>query len=110
MKNDELPLVSCVMCTYGRFHAVQRALGFWKYQDYDNKELIIFNTAPVPLELDESLKEYNIAVHNHPTEVGTDIPYTSLGKIREQALAFTTGSIYSCWDDDDSPTRLLKTN
>jgi hypothetical protein len=76
-------------------------MSFWKYQDYENKELIIYNTAPVPLELAEHLKEYNIIVRNEQNELGTDIPYSSLGRIRTESLAYATGDIYQCWDDDD---------
>jgi len=93
--------VSSVMCTYGRFNTVRQSTTFWKYQDYENKELIIFNTAPIPIELDDSLKGYNIKVVNQQTELGTDKKYDNLGRIREDALTFTTGDLYSCWDDDD---------
>jgi len=67
------------------------------------KELVIFNTAPEPLELDDYLRDLDIIVINQPnahTE-NSIIPYSSLGKIREDALRFATGEIYVCWDDDD---------
>jgi hypothetical protein len=89
------------MCTYGRFETVRQSATFWKYQDYDNKELIIYNTAKVPIELDEPLKEYNIRVINQSTETATGAPYSSLGKIREDSLEYAKGDIYICWDDDD---------
>ena len=94
--------VSCVLCTFGRFETVRRSITFWKYQDYDNKELIIFNTAPTPIILDESLSDYDIRVVNQEREDGgTGPPFSSLGKIREDAMKFTTGDVYICWDDDD---------
>jgi len=55
----------------------------------------------VPIKLDESLGDYNIKVINRECEFGTGEPYSSLGKIREDALEFATGEIYICWDDDD---------
>ena len=93
--------VSCIMCTYGRFETVQRSMTFWKHQDYQDKELIIFNTAPILMELDESLSGYDIKIINRECEFETGEPYSSLGKIREDALKFATGDIYICWDDDD---------
>tara|TARA_Y100000310_G_C20574046_1_gene759564 strand:- start:293 stop:1093 length:801 start_codon:yes stop_codon:yes gene_type:complete len=98
--NDH-PKISAVMCTYGRFQTVRQSATFWKYQDYDNKELIIFNTSPIPIELDDSLLEYDIRVVNQQTETDTVEPFSSLGKIREDALEYATGDIYICWDDDD---------
>jgi len=90
------------MCTYGRFESVRQSSTFWKYQDYDNKELIIFNTATEPIELDESMyAENDIRVINQRVETATGKPYTSLGKIREDSLEYATGDLYSCWDDDD---------
>lgn len=93
--------VSCVMCTFGRFDTVRQSSTFWKYQDYDNSELIIFNTAPVDIKLDESLEKYNIRVVNQQNELGTNNPYSSLGKVREDALECAEGDVYICWDDDD---------
>ena len=93
--------VSCVMCTYGRFETVRQSATFWKYQDYDNKELIIFNTAPVHMHLDQSLHDCNIIVINQQNETGTPNSYKSLGKVREDSLQYATGDIYICWDDDD---------
>ncbi len=93
------PKVSCVLCTYGRFETVRRSITFWKYQDYDNKELIIFNTAPVPIVLDDSLQDHDIRVINQQHVDGN--AFSSLGQVRETALQFVTGDIYVCWDDDD---------
>ena len=90
------------MCTYGRFETVRQSMTFWRHQDYQNKELVIFNTAPVPLELDSAVKDnHNIRVVNWETEAGTDIPYSSLGKIRADAQLWAKGDVYICWDDDD---------
>jgi len=38
------PMISAVMCTYGRFSCVERAMNCFLQQTYPNKELIIFNT------------------------------------------------------------------
>lgn len=93
--------ISCVMCTYGRFNIVQRSLSFFMDQDYPNKELIIFNTAPTPLVLDNTLMNKNIKIINNSISYETKLPYTNIGDIRKDALTHATGNIYSCWDDDD---------
>ena len=87
--------VSCVCCTYGRFTVLERSIACWIRQDYDNKELIIFNTAKVPLSLSSSLQKENITVVN-----STKL-YLSLGEVREDALKHINGDVYICWDDDD---------
>ena len=88
-KRDK-PLVSCVMCTYGRFHIVQQSIAFWLLQDYKNKELIIYNTARKPLNLDDYLIHQNIKIINSNKE------YTSLGQIRQDALCYAKGQYYIC--------------
>jgi hypothetical protein len=47
------------------------------------------------LELDDSLQDQNIRLHNQPSN------YSSLGEIREASLKLATGDVYICWDDDD---------
>ena len=95
------PLVSCVMCTYGRFSEVQRSLTFFLDQDYKNKELIIFNTAETPLTLSESLKNKGIRVVNQKISTETNLPYKNIGEVRRDSIKHMSGDIYICWDDDD---------
>lgn len=70
--------VSCILCTYGRFSVVERSISFWNYQDYENKELIVFNTASESLELDESLRHHDIKIVNQSTETETETSYSSI--------------------------------
>lgn len=93
--------VSCVCCTYGRFSFVRRSIAFWLNQDYRNKELIIFNTAPIPLSLDSSIAHAGISVINQPNCIKSAEPYSSLGSVRSDAMIHTSGDVYVCWDDDD---------
>lgn len=95
------PLVSCVMTTYGRFECVERSIALWLLQDYENKELIIFNTAEVPLELDERLQNKGIRVINQQTLLGTNTKFTDVGQIRAEAFKAILGKYWICWDDDD---------
>lgn len=93
--------ISCVMCTYGRFQCVERSISMFLDQDYPNKELIIFNTAPVELKLSEALENKGIVVVNNEISYETGKPYTNIGDVRGDSLHHVTGNIYVCWDDDD---------
>jgi hypothetical protein len=93
-------LVSCICCTYGRFNLLRRSIACWLSQDYPAKELIIFNTAAVPLTLHQSLEHTGIRVINQPARPD-GLPYTSLGAVRSDALEHARGRVYVCWDDDD---------
>lgn len=96
------PKVSCVMCTYGRFQCVERSINFYIRQDYENKELIIFNTAPHPLYLsDKLLERRDITIINQQIDLDTRKPFTNIGDVRKSSLNHTTGDLYICWDDDD---------
>ena len=99
MRNN--PLVSCIMCTYGRFSEVERSLTFFLNQDYQNKELIIFNTADKPFELSNELKNKGIQIVNQKICTETNQPYTNIGQIRRDSIKHMNGDIYVCWDDDD---------
>jgi hypothetical protein len=97
-----MPLLSCVCCTYGRFTLLRRSVAFWLYQDYEPKELVIFNTAPVPLELDAALQRHGgIRVVNQTGHSESGAPFASLGEVRASALGHARGDVYVCWDDDD---------
>ena len=94
--------VSSVLCTYGRFDCVERSIGMFLGQDYEGPtELIIFNTAPVPLELSPELKAQGNIINVHAPTNAEGNPWTSLGEVRNAALDHATGDLYSCWDDDD---------
>ena len=93
--------VCAVMCTYGRFEIVKQSLTMFLAQDYPNKQLVIFNTAPTPLVLDEFLMSHpDIKVVNQ-THKSDGTPYKSLGCVRNASLEHAEGDIYICWDDDD---------
>jgi len=93
--------VSCVCCTYGRFTFLKRAIACWLNQDYEDTELIIFNTAEQPLTLDKSLHGRRIRLINQPRDTMNGLPYSSLGMVRHDAAAYAIGDVYVCWDDDD---------
>lgn len=94
--------ISSILCTYGRFHCVQRSIGMWLNQDFlGEKELIIFNTSEHPFVIGDKLQGMaNVhSIHAPRKTDGTN--YGSLGEVRNEALKYATGDLYSCWDDDD---------
>ena len=95
------PKVVAIMCTYGRFKCVQRSLSMFIDQTYDNKELIIFNTAKIPLQLNSKLYSENISIINQSICSETNQDYINIGQVRRDSLKYMNGDIYICWDDDD---------
>jgi hypothetical protein len=93
--------ISCVCCTYGRFAFMKRSIACWLNQDYDDAELIVFNTAEESLVLDKSLHDRRIRIINQCRDTTDGLPYRSLGLIRRDAAAHATGKVYVCWDDED---------
>lgn len=92
--------VSCVTCTFRRFHYIQRIISMFECQDYPNKELIIFNTdTDFPLEL--SYVSENIRIINNSIDFVTNKPYKNVGSIRRDALTFADGDLHFTFDDDD---------
>jgi hypothetical protein len=94
--------VSSVLCTYGRHACVERSIGMWLSQDYKyEKELIVFNTAPEPLLPGSLLSEMDNVFFIHAPKHGSGKDWESLGEVRNAALQYCSGFLYSCWDDDD---------
>ena len=84
------PLVSCLTCTYGRYTWLKEAIQCFMLQDYDNRELIILNNHPVPLNIDLP----QVRVINEPG-------HPTLGDCRNRLLDEATGRFVRTWDDDD---------
>jgi hypothetical protein len=95
-------MVSCICTTYRRHYCVERIITMWKYQDYSNKELIIYNTdLEHPMALHHSLKNENIVVINKNIDDETGHEYTNTGAIRRDAVKYASGKYFMLWDDDD---------
>ena len=107
---SNLPKITAIMCTYGRFKCVERAMNCFLAQTYPNKELIIYNTdieSPyqkelfyVALEIID-IEKYNIKVINNNIDKLTNQEYTNVGAIRRDALMFADGDYVITYDDDD---------
>jgi len=108
MQTTNLPKISAVMCTYGRFKCVERAMNCYMAQTYPNKELIIYNTDYEPKSNYNHYDPYsillidtNITCVNCNIDSITQQPYTNVGAIRRDALKWATGDYVVTWDDDD---------
>jgi glycosyltransferase involved in cell wall biosynthesis len=95
-----IPKISAVCCTYGRFKCVERVMNCFLAQDYPNKELIIYNTdTDSPYDVGQFID--SITIINCSIDSVTNEPYTNVGAIRRDALMFASGDYVVTWDDDD---------
>jgi glycosyltransferase involved in cell wall biosynthesis len=94
------PKISAVMCTYGRFKCVERAMNCFLSQTYPNKELIIYNTDEES-PYSQDLSEKGVIIVNCGIDSITNEPYTNVGAIRRDALMFAKGDYVVTYDDDD---------
>lgn len=101
----EYPQVTAIMCTYGRFTCVERAVNCFLAQTYPNKRLIIYNTdEESPYERQDWFIQHRILVWNNNMDYKTKEPYTNVGAIRRDALELVSdqlGGYVVTWDDDD---------
>lgn len=89
---ESLPLISCIMPTYGRPEFVHESLAMFLAQDYENKELLIVNDCPRQ-EFQCDLPQVRI--------INCDQRYQSLGEKRNFAISQAQGDWLAVWDDDD---------
>lgn len=87
-----LPLVSCIMPTYGRPDYVNESVDMFLAQDYSNKELIILNDCA-----DQRF------IYEHPgvCVINESARFGSLGAKRNHCIDAANGSVIAVWDDDD---------
>lgn len=89
---NALPLVSCVMPTYGRPDYVNESVAMFLAQDYPNKELIILNDCAGQNFTGEFP---NVRVINEA------IRYPTIGDKCNRSISMASGSVIAVWDDDD---------
>lgn len=102
--NSNMKKTSCVMTTYRRFTCVERSVACFLGQDYENAELIIYNTDDDhPIHLDSTFDDvrHKIKVINNNIDMETKQPYKNVGPIRRDARVFADGEYFITWDDDD---------
>ena len=87
-----IPLVSCIMPTFGRPEYVDEAVAMFLAQDYPEKELIVLNDCPgQTFRCDLP----GVRVINSRQR------YPSLGEKRNAAIEMASGGMIAVWDDDD---------
>lgn len=91
-RQSDVPLVSCVMPTYGRPDYVMESIFLFLEQDYPNKELIILNDCPGQL-FEGDLPGVRA--------VNMDCRFGTLGEKRNATIEHASGRIIMVWDDDD---------
>ena len=87
-----LPLVSCVMPTYGRPDYVAESIAMFLAQDYPAKELIVLNDCPGQV-IKCDFPGIRI--------INADTRWANLGKKRNCAVEMAQGQYIAVWDDDD---------
>lgn len=89
---DALPIISCIMPTYGRPDYVNESVAMFLAQDYPHKELIILNDC-LGQQFDGDFTEVRI--------INQQSRFTSLGEKRNACIRLAKGSVIAIWDDDD---------
>lgn len=99
MRNEVLPLISCVCVTRGKPALLQRAINCFEAQTYLQKELVI-----VYEEDDIPTRQFLQTNTFHPAikimEISVNPPKT-LGMLRNIAIESAAGTYICQWDDDD---------
>ena len=85
--------ITVLICTYGRYNLLTRAVNCFLAQTHQEKELIIFNTHPVDINCELP----NVTVINSKDN------FKTLGEIRKKAFKFVPKETdyIAFWDDDD---------
>jgi glycosyltransferase involved in cell wall biosynthesis len=89
---ETLPLISCIMPTYGRPEYVNESLAMFLAQDYPRKELIILNDC-ADQQFEGDFPDVRIVNQNSR--------FASLGEKRNTCIQLAKGSVIAIWDDDD---------
>ena len=89
---ETLPLVSCIMPTYGRPDYVAESVAMFLAQDYPNKELIVLNDCAGQVFTGEFP---DVRLINEPSRSRT------IGEKRNRCVSMASGEVVAVWDDDD---------
>ena len=87
-----LPLVSCIMPTYGRPKYVDESVEMFLRQDYPNKELIIVNDCAGQRFTGDYPSVFIANLNSR---------FDSLGDKRNYCIGIANGSVVAICDDDD---------
>lgn len=87
-------------CTNGRFSYLERLLACFLNQDHKEKQLLIYNNANIPIEMDPI---DNVTLINNAIDQQTNEGYKDVGSIFRDALSNIPAGVdyISIMDDDD---------
>ncbi len=91
---DQLPWITSLCATYGRFTLLQDVVTCFLNQDYPRKRLLILNDAETPLTVADEFKGI-IEIKNVPKM------FSNLGEKRQALLEMAQTELVAQWDDDD---------
>ena len=99
----ELPAVTCLCPTYGRFERLRDAVACWLLQDYEPRELIILNDAQEPIRMTPGAPagEERAGVFGRLRVWNARERYETLGHKRQALLEAARTRLVAHWDDDD---------
>ncbi len=89
---DRLPLISCIMPTYGRPWYVHESVQMFLDQDYPAKELILLNDCEGQVFHSE-LPDIRV--------INSSRRFPTLGEKRNACIQHARGEFLAIWDDDD---------
>jgi len=109
---SDMPQVTCLCPTYGRFQRLCEALACFLAQDYPDKHLIILNDAPERIVLpgagtgnlfaDLHCEAAGVQARPDGVVVVSGAPsFETLGHKRQALLEIAQTSLVAHWDDDD---------
>ena len=97
--NDD-SLISCICITKNNPFLLTRAIACFKAQTYSNKELLVVyesdNKDVQQVIIAESNNDFSIQFIERPV-----LPKSSLGALKNNAIAISKGEYFCQWDDDD---------
>jgi len=95
---NKLPLISCICITSNRSRLLVKAISYFNYQNYPNRELVISFPKKDLLSSQVIYKFIEQNVNILPIEREED---ESLGNSRNTAIIKCNGDYVCMWDDDD---------
>jgi len=95
--------VTAIMATFGRHRCSERSLSLFLDQDYNNKHLLCYQNSQIQQVLDSCIDTLIVTLINNHIDNQTNLPYTSLGAIYNDAIKYipADSDIITFWDDDD---------
>ncbi len=97
------PKITAIMATCGRHYCSERSLSLFLNQDYENKHLLIYQNSHITQTLHPSVDRSIVSLVNCYVDTLTNLPYSSLGAIYNDAIRHVPEDtdVITFWDDDD---------